>query len=81
MAMHKVKTEGRRNEISPGYATHSLAGTKTTLSLRYGPDVSSEHGNVTFKNGKIAAHFEAPFPSVLKGIILVHGPLSQGSFL
>lgn len=32
------------------------------------------------KNGTIAGHFEVWFPSVTKGIILVHDPLLQALF-
>lgn len=35
---------------------------------------------MVLRNGTIADHFEAWFPSVLKGMILVCGPLSQGPF-
>lgn len=35
---------------------------------------------MVFKNGSIAKHFETRFPSVLKGIILVPGPLSHTLF-
>lgn len=48
--------------------------------FRYRPNISSKHLSVVFKNSPIAEHFEAWFPSALKGIILVHGLLSWVSF-